>query len=228
MVNNIGANSLQKYGQEYIDGCRESNLRVDKVSGNGDGKLQANELAFEITSIFLSDKNTAQAGVDLYAKIENIASKYALDDGAISAEAKAELINSKEWNEMLVEYRSLRDERKYLQKFEGLNVNMDAARGYYSEAQEAMANVDKISGDGDGEVNAKEYFTHIWDLYKDLFQNDLTKIFKSFSIARQQEEIMAKYAGKDGVLSASEYMEGLNSAEYGETLKAYRELLGEG
>ncbi len=217
--------SIQKYGQEYIDGCRESNSRTDALFGNGDGALQANELALDMSSIFLKDSRFGTQGKQLYKEIESFAAQYAFDNGVISPAAKADLINSGEWGSIIDKFKALFDEKKYMDN-NVQSLNNDSAKQYYNEGKEAMQNLDLMHGNGDGKVTPNEYFNNSWGTYKNLFKDDPVKLIKSFFIAFQQANIMAKYTDPDGVLRPSGYMQGLNSEEYGKTLDAYWDLRG--
>ncbi len=217
---------IQKYGRDYIDGCRESNSRTDANFGNGDGRLQANELALDMTSLFLKDSKLAQRGIELYKKVESLAQRYAFEDGTICPAAKADLINSQEWNDILTEYKGLDDEQTYFQSFRGTDVQYSKERGYYNQGKEALQRIDEMFGNSDGRVTIDEYFQNSWSLYKDLFKDNPAKMIKSYFIAARQAQIMTKYAGPDGVLMPGEYGKGLNSEEYGKTLDVYWDLMG--
>lgn len=224
-MSNLGA--IQKYGFEYIVGCQASSMRDDKAYGNGDGKLQANELAASMTNFGSYNENPEYSSriSTLNRKFESLSKKYTNSEGAITAGSKAELINSKEWSELLVEYHSLRDEMTYMNQFKD-NENSEGIKDYYNDGKEALQRIDLNHGNGDGKVTTKEYFKNSWSLYKNLFKDDPIKLFQAYFIALKQASIMSKYTGPDGVLMSSGYIEGLNSEEYGKTLDAYWNLMG--
>lgn len=214
-------NATEKFGAQYIKDCANANKLTDSGRfGNGDGKLQPKEMFGEAASlsksIFSGNEQIFSKALELNSEQFEISQKFAGSDGVISAEEKAEMINSKEWVNSMEEYRSLYKEADCSKKY---------GTQYYNQGVEALKNMDKTVGNNDGKVSLQEYGTKIMNMYNSLFKKDTDKLEKSEQLAKLQVGIAAKFAGQDGNLSPAEYIEALNSDEYGKTLKDFRALM---
>lgn len=214
-------NTTGKFGADYIKGCAEANKLTDTGEyGNNDGKLQPKEMYQESVelskTIFGENEQILEKALNINAKGLELSNIYAGADGVISAEEKAEMINSKEWRSSMEVYRSL---------YKEADCSKNYGAKYYNDGVKALKDLDKTEGNGDGKVTAKEFGAKIMNLYNALFRADTVKLEKSKEIAKSQEEIVAKYAGDDGILSPAEHIGAINSEEYGKTLKNYNTLM---
>lgn len=82
-------------------------------------------------------------------------------------------------------------------------------------------------GNGDGNVTSDEFFAKQMQVYKNVFGNDTTIFGQATKLAQAQEDIVKEYAGEDGILSAEECADCINSEEYAKTLEQYWQLRSE-
>jgi len=110
-----------------------------------------------------------------------------------------------------------------MQNLKALESSNPNVKKYYDGAREALQRTDKL-GNGDGKVTAQEYGQNSILLNNSIFQNNADLNTQANKIAAMQQDIMAKYAGEDGILDEYEYVEGLNSKEYSKTLEEWHAL----
>ena len=66
----------------------------------------------------------------------------------------------------------------------------------------------------DGKTSTIDVYKSKSNLYSNIFADNKENAAKAEEIAQQQSEILAKYAGEDGVLSSEEYSEAVQTSEY--------------
>ncbi len=97
---------------------------------------------------------------------------------------------------------------------------------YLAGANDALKLTDQ-RGNADGRVSSDEFFADQMQTYKNVFGEDTTIFGQATKLAQAQEDIVKEYAGEDGILSAEEYADCINSDEYGKTLDQYWQLRSE-
>lgn len=209
-MSQIKVNNYQ-YDKEYLRGCAESSKRDDKMHGNGDGKLSASEFQASFTdlntSVFANNDSFKAQANDLVNANADLFKAYAGDDGILDANEKANLLNSKEYDSFITQWRQL----------------SDAMEEQNNGAEFFLGSVD-ASGNNDGKVTTEEYLNNRLSLYENIFKNNKDLLKQAREIAYESYESMKKYAGDDGVIDVKEYMSHLDSDEYGESLDKYWKL----
>ena len=194
------------FGDDYLKGCGDAAKRWD---ANGDGKTTVDEIA-QNSSIFAKYS-------DLNEKAISVFQKYAKKDGnnEISAQEYAEALNSKEYDEILDEWKV----REYQKRKEagdqkpafGLSQPKALIQDnkYMKEVHEVQMSRDT---DGNGEVSVDETFAgdYLMHKYPDLGKKD--------------REALIRYAMTDGNINVNdeEFVRWLNGPEHDKILTEFR------
>lgn len=212
-MSEIKVNNRQ-YDKEYLQGCADSSKRDDKAYGNGDGKLSAEEFqaSFMSTnaSVFANNDNYKAYADDLVNANSELFKTYAGEDGILDDNEKANMLNSKEYDTFINQWRNLSDAME--------QDNEDA--GFY------LDNLDK-HGNGDGVATTEEFLEYQMQLYQEIFKDNKDLLKSAQDLAKNKYENMKKYADENGVIDKKAYMSSLNSEENNKLNDKYWQLRDE-
>ncbi len=191
------------HGKEYIDEAGEALKQWDY---NEDGHTSALEMYNNSSSIYKSvfagNETFSKRAEDIAQKQYELYDKYAGEDGVLDAFEYSAALNSDENNELLNEYWEMCD---VIEAQEGKNVD-----------------VLKYDRDNDGQTNIVEFIQEKLDNFKEIFKSGNSDLKnKALDVVFNQAEIMSKYAGSDGILSAEEYQKALNNESFGASMEEY-------
>lgn len=194
------------FGDDYLKGCGDAAKRWD---ANGDGKTTVDVIAQNLS--FFAEYS------DLNEKAISVFQKYAKKDGnnEISAQEYAEALNSKEYDEILDEWKV----REYQKRKEagdqkpafGLSQPKALIQDnkYIEEVHEVQMSRDT---DGNGEVSVDETLAsdYLMHKYPDLGKED--------------REALIRYAMADGNINVNdeEFVRWLNGPEHDKILSEFR------
>ena len=194
------------FGDDYLKGCGDAAKRWD---ANGDGKTTVDEIAQNL-SIFAEYS-------DLNEKAISVFQKYAKKDGnnEISAQEYAEALNSKEYDEILDEWKV----REYQKRKDAgdqkpaFGISQPKAliqdNKYMEEVHKVQMSRDT---DGNGEVSVDETFAgdYLMHKYPDLGKKD--------------REALIRYAMIDGNINVNdeEFVRWLNGPEHDKIMTEFR------
>ena len=103
----------------------------------------------------------------------------------------------------------------------GINGGNEYSKDYLAAIEnDTFKRIDTKSGNGDGKIQVKEALADldIPSLLSGQSKKDAAKLSK---LTQNIPEILAKYAGDDGVFSAQEFADFLNGAEWGAVMDAW-------
>lgn len=194
------------FGDDYLKDCGEAVKRRDV---NNDGKTTVDEIAQKL-SIFSQHS-------DLIEKAISVFQKYAQRDGnnEISAQEFAEALNSKEYDEILDEWkvREYQNRKETGKQQQGFGLNQPDAlirdNEYMQETQKELLSRDR---DGNGEVSVDE------TLANDYLAN------KYPDLGKEDREALIRYAMADGNINVNneEFVRWLNGPEHDKILTEFR------
>ncbi|MBQ3642908.1 hypothetical protein II906_13435, partial [bacterium] len=229
-ISKARVNYLNKQAKKLFDSKEGKGLREECTEAlkqwdyNGDGATSALELYKNTTSIhdsiFPANSEYAKKAEDIAQKQFELYSKFQGNDGVLSAEEYWAALQSDENNELLEEYWALSDNYETEQW-------MDSTASGKEEKTNCEEALKQWDYDGDGKTSVDEINKNTVDIYNHVFKGDSEKTAKAQEIAKQQKDVYAKYAGDDGVLSASEYWTALQSEENGKLLDQYWDMRNE-
>lgn len=155
--------------------------------------------------VFQGNDTFLKKGEEIATDIGEIYSRYAGDDGVLDEYEYDAALQSDEMGILLEQYWEMKN---------------------ITEAQNGEEVVGLVWYDAnyDEKVTATDVYKSKSNLYSNIFADNKENAAKAEEIAQQQSEILAKYAGEDGVLSSEEYSEAVQTSEYKQTLRAFFKL----
>ena len=169
------------FPEQYLAEIKNTLQNNDKQYGNGDGQLDINEAysSLDVASL-LANQNSADAEKikTSSADIQDVLKKYAGKDGVFSAQEWAEFLNGEEWGAVLKAWHSSSGKAKL-----------------------EMAWIDQANSTKDGKVAQGE-------ITSSLINNLIAQGKKLENLDNEKTflaDIVAKYAGADGVFTLEEY-----------------------
>jgi len=188
-----------KFGQEYIDSMQSYTSGQDI---DGDGKTTAEDMYQSRINLhndlFSHDPELMAKGQELAEKYKQAWQLYSNSDGSIEGYNAALALNSDTFKKLDEEYATLHDQAMY-----------------YFEGQE-MQQID-ATGITDGQVTKGEVKVSNNDFYEKINTKEGSDE-KMQDIIAQEEALIDKFSGDDGVFSAEEYHQYQNSDEHKELL----------
>lgn len=188
-------NAQNKFGQEYLDSMQSYTSGQDI---DGDGKTTAEDMyqsRMDLhNDLFSHDPELMAEGQELAEKYKQAWQLYANSDGNIEGYNAALALNSDTFKELDAEYAKLHDKAMYY--FEDQQMQeIDA--DYCPDGQVTKGEVKVSNSDFYGKLNIKEGADE-----------------KIQDILAQEDALVDKFVGDDGVFSAEEYHQYQNSDEH--------------
>lgn len=187
----------------------ECNIGLSFADYNNDGQTSGIEMYKDwsktCSNVFEGNSAFQERGEEISIQIGEIYSRYAGDDGVLDAYEYNAALQSDEMSTLLKEYWDMMD-------------IMDAQNG------KEVLGLGWYDSNNDGNVSSVEVYKEKSELYSEIYANNKEKSKKAEEIAQKQAEILRKFEGDDGVLSAEEYTEAIKSSEYKKTISELQDL----
>lgn len=208
-INLSDEETIEKFGQEYIDGAKEALKQWDYDSN---GETSAEEMSQSISktysNVFKGNEAFSELAQEIAKAQGEIYTKYAGDDGILNEYEYSNALNSDENNLLLDQYWELKDTQ------EALNGETD------------IAGLQRHDRNGDGKINPLEVYKNKVEMYEKVFAGDEKKIREAKKIALDQAILLNKQARENGHLSSEAYAKALSSDDYIKKTEEYLTLRG--
>lgn len=205
-INNNIKNAKKYMSKQDVADCKEGLFYADN---NQDGKTTGIDMYKEwsetCNSVFQGNDTFIKRGQELATDIGEIYSRYAGDDGVLDAYEYNAALQSDEMDVLLQQYWEMK------------NIT-DAQNG------EEVLGLGWYDSNYDENVTATDVYKSKTDLYSKVFEENEDNTAKAEQIAQKQSEILAKFAGEDGVLSSDEFSEAVQTSEYKQTVRDFFKL----